>query len=130
MAAARIYSKITTYGIIAAQVVTGLVVAGTALLLLNSHIAYSALTGSAISILPSFYLARRIFSLSSEATPEQMLQAFYVGEGLKIGLTVGLFIIALLALDVVILWVIGGYSATVVVYWFAILMPEPVLTKQ
>jgi ATP synthase protein I len=80
--------------------------------------------------LPSFYLARRIFSLSSEATPEQMLQAFYVGEGLKIGLTVGLFIIALLALDVVILWVIGGYSATVVVYWFAILMPEPVLTKQ
>ena len=125
LALARIYSKVTTYGIIAAQVVTGLVLAGTLLFWLNSHAAYSALTGAAIGIVPSFYLARRVFSLSVEATPDQILRAFYVGEGLKIGLTVGLFVIALLMLDVAVVWVVGGYLATIIVYWFAILMPEP-----
>ena len=129
LAVARIYSKVTTYGIIAAQVVTGLVLAGTVLLWLNSHAAYSVLTVAAIGIAPSFSLARRVFSLGVEATPDLILRAFYVGEGLKIGLTVGLFVIALLTLDIEVIWVVGGYLATIVVYWFAILMPEPSWTK-
>ena len=52
--AARIYAKVTAYGIVAAQIVTGLSLAGGLLILADQRAAYSALAGCAIGVVPSF----------------------------------------------------------------------------
>ena len=125
--AARIYSKVTAYGIVAAQIVTGLCLAGGLLIFADQSTAYSALTGCAIGVVPNFYLVRRVFNSDVEQAPGQMLRAFYVGEAIKFALTVSLFVIAIIVLNTQILSLFGGYLATILVYWFALLMPEPTI---
>ncbi len=127
--AARIYSKVTAYCIVAAQIVTGLSLAGGLLIITGQHAAYSALAGCAIGVVPSFYLVRRVFNVAEELAPVKMLMAFYIAEAIKIALTVALFLIAIIVLDIHILFLFGGYLATILVYWFGLLLPEPTVSN-
>jgi ATP synthase protein I len=122
---ARIYSRIVTFGIVAAQLVTGAALAGGLLILADARLAYSVLVGTLIGAVPNFYLARRIVSLGGDVQPGRMLRAFYVGETIKILSSVAMFVIAMMLLDVHVMYVFGGYLATLLVFWFALLMPEP-----
>jgi ATP synthase protein I len=55
--------------------------------------AYSALTGGLIATLANALFALKVFRVKSEATPEVLLTAFYVGEISKFILTGTMFVI-------------------------------------
>jgi len=52
---------------------------------------YSALLGSAVYIFPNIYFVRCAFRKAESQTPQTMMNWFYLGEALKILLTIVLF---------------------------------------
>ena len=55
--------------------------------------AYSVLLGGAVYILPNIYFIRCAFRKVESQTPQSMMSWFYIGEAVKILLTVALFAI-------------------------------------
>ncbi|MBX9607525.1 MAG: ATP synthase subunit I [Gammaproteobacteria bacterium] len=84
-------------------------------------VAYSAMVGALIAIVPNWYLANRLTRRGPGATPDQALRGIYTGELLKIAFTIALFVIAIRLLDVAFLIVVASYLAMVVVNWAALL---------
>ena len=81
--------------------------------------AYSALAGTLIGVLPSYYLGNRIFGSSSGASGDVLLKQIYVAEMMKLGFTVALFLITILILDAIFSIVLATYAAVVAVNWIA-----------
>ncbi len=108
----------------AGQVAAGLCLAAVLTVFVGSHSGYSALVGAGIGILPSYYLALRMFRRQATTSAEKALRSIYLGEGIKVVFTVALFIIAMRLLDVDLLSVGGGYFATVVANWIAALRAD------
>ena len=121
----RIHARTTVFGVVAAQIVTGAALSGVLAAGGDSIAAYSALTGTLSGALPSFYLALKMFSLDEDASPDRLLRAVYVGETLKIVFAASMLAVAISFLDVSVPYVLGGYLGTVIVQWFALLMPVP-----
>jgi ATP synthase protein I len=122
------YSRLTargwTFKVITAQLAVALGIAALATVLGGVHAGYSALVGAVISVIPSFYLAVRMFRMDPSAPAERILRGMYLGETIKVLLTLALFVIALRLLDVDLLVVGLTYLASVAVYWLALLFPE------
>jgi ATP synthase protein I len=106
---------------VAGQVAAGLCLAAGLTLFVGSRSGYSALVGAVIGILPSYYLALRMFRRTATTSAEKALRSIYLGEGIKVVFTVALFIIAMRLLDVDLMVVAGGYFATVIANWIAAL---------
>lgn len=117
--------KKTAYKIIAAQILLTLAVAGLLLAVGTAKLAYSALAGGLISVVSGFYLAAKLFSFDQGVAPERILRAFFVGEAVKVAITVVMFTVIIVALDTEILIVVLTYIATLLVYWFALLGTVP-----
>ena len=64
-----------------------------ALLIYDFTVAYSAFIGGAIATLANAWFALKVFRVKSEAAPEVLLTAFYVGEIYKFILTGAMFVI-------------------------------------
>lgn len=113
-----------TFKVIAAQfaVVVGLSLL--AAVLFGVRAGYSALAGSVISVVPSCYLAARMFRLGDGVTADRLLRGIYFGEFMKILLTLALFVIALRLLDLEFVVVGIVYLAGMAVHWLALLFPE------
>lgn len=109
--------------VVAAQIVSGAALAGVFAVGGDSKAAYSALTGTLSGALPSFYLALKMFSVATDAPPDRLLRVIYAGEALKIVFAASLLAVAIAVLDVSVPYLLAGYGATVVVQWFALLMP-------
>lgn len=109
---------------VAGQAAAGLFLAAALAVFVSGHAGYSALVGAGIGILPSYYLALRMFSRPATTNAEKALRGIYLGEGIKVVFTVALFIIAMRLLDVDLLGVAGGYLATVVANWIAALRAD------
>lgn len=120
---ARIHARTTVFVVVAAQVVTGAALCGVLAVGGDWYAAYSVLTGTLCGVLPNFYLALKMFSLAHGAPPERLLRAIYVGETLKIVFAAAMLALTAVYLDVSVPYVIGGYLVTVMVQWFALLMP-------
>jgi ATP synthase protein I len=114
----------TARKIIIAQLLVTLFVALGALMWASYKAAYSASVGGVISAVASLYFAGRVFRHDSSTSPARILRAFYVGEAVKMALTVGLFLVAIVVLKVDILFMLFAYIATLPVYWFALLGPR------
>lgn len=82
---------------------------------------YSAFVGGGISALASLYMARSVFGRSRNAQPRQVLRAFYVGELIKIFVTVVMLLMAFRYLNISGLPLFSGYGAALLAYWFALL---------
>ncbi|MFO1429155.1 MAG: ATP synthase subunit I [Candidatus Competibacteraceae bacterium] len=98
--------------------------AAVACLLVNVKAAYSAVVGGGISIIATLYFARQVFSLPVGTPPEKIATRFYLGEALKIGLTVILFSIAIVGLRVSFLPLFLTYAATLMAYWLVLLITD------
>lgn len=81
----------------------------------------AAFTGAAIGVATNLYMAVRIFGGAAVRPAQQALQRFYSAEVVKIGMTVGLFALAIGVFRVAFLPLISGYSLTLMVYWLALL---------
>jgi ATP synthase protein I len=89
--------------------------------------AFSALTGGLISVLANLYFAWRLLKVKDTAPPVRILSAFYLGEGIKIAMTVVLFLFAIIVLRVDALYTVFTYMATLPVYWLALLIRSPTI---
>jgi len=82
--------------------------------------AVSALAGGATGALGGLYQALRMFRVDASVDPAGFLRSVYVGEALKIVLTVALFIAAIVILQAEMVPAIVAYAATSGVYWVAL----------
>ncbi|MCG8324841.1 MAG: ATP synthase subunit I [Thiotrichales bacterium] len=103
-----------------AQLAVAVVIALVLWVLLDPRSAWSALLGGGIWCLASWFMARIMFA-REDASPKQMLLAFYIGEAVKIVMTVVCFVIAFVLLDLNALAFILTYIAMLLVHWLALL---------
>ncbi|MBL8259184.1 MAG: ATP synthase subunit I [Candidatus Competibacteraceae bacterium] len=113
-------AKQVTRKITAIQLSLTLLIAVASLVLGSFKSAYSALIGGGISTLVTFYYASKVFSVRVGAPAAKIARAFYVGEVVKLLLTVGLLSVALLWLDVAPLPLLLAYIAALMGYWLAL----------
>ena len=88
----------------------------------------SALVGGGISVLASAALAVFGFGAPAGATAERVARMFYVGEAAKLGVTVTLFVVVFLTMQVSFAAMFGAYIATLFVYWIALANALPPLS--
>jgi len=91
-------------------------------LLGGSRAGISALTGGAIGALASFYMVVSMFRHGPKTEPAKVLRSIYQGEFFKLVLTAGLFVLAIRFLEVSFGPMIGGFAATFIVYWAALVL--------
>jgi ATP synthase protein I len=88
----------------------------------------SALVGGGISVVASAALAIFGFGAPAGATAERVARMFYVGEAVKLGVTVTLFVVVFLTMRVSFAALFGAYIATLFVYWIALANALPPLS--
>lgn len=98
---------------------TGIVAAG-AFWLGGLSAAMSAVAGGVIGIVAGLYQALRMFRVNAGQDPEGFLRGVYIGEAVKIVLTVALMIAAIRLLGVEMLPFMIGYIAIYSIYWIAL----------
>ena len=87
----------------------------------------SAAIGGGISVIASLTLVLIGFGSPAGAPAERVARAFYVGEGVKLAVTVALFIVVFVTLKVSFAALFGAYIATLFVYWIALANALPPL---
>jgi ATP synthase protein I len=87
----------------------------------------SALIGGGISAISSAALALIAFGSPADAAAERVARAFYVGEGVKLAVTVALFVAVFVTMKVSFAALFGAYIATLFVYWIALANSLPPL---
>ncbi len=88
----------------------------------------SALVGGGISAASSAVLAYVAFRAPAGAAAESVARAFYVGESLKLAVTVLLFVVVFVTMKVSVAALFGAYIATLFVYWMALANALPPLS--
>ena len=81
--------------------------------------ALAALYGGVIAVIPSVYMALRMFSAGRGQAPAQLAVAFYRGEFGKLVLTALLFWSGVVLFSGAFLSLMLSYIASLVVYWLA-----------
>lgn len=87
----------------------------------------SALVGGGISAVASAALALIGFGSRAGAPADQVAKSFYVGEGVKLAVTVAAFIAVFTTMKVSFAALFGTYIATLFVYWIALANALPPL---
>ena len=106
--------------IVGMQLAVTVLVAAMAAGIAGRHAAWSALVGGLINVLASLYLAVKLFGRGLAAGPSQWFGRFLIGEALKFGITIGLFIVAIVVLKAAFLPLMLAYIATYLAYWIGL----------
>jgi len=88
---------------------------------------WSALVGGGNSVAASAALAFFGFSAPAGAPAETLMRKFYVGEAMKLAVTVVLFVVVFVSMKVSFAALFGAYIATLFVYWIALANALPPL---
>lgn len=113
-------AKQVTRKIIAIQLLLTLLIAALSLLFSDLRAAWSALVGGGVSTVVTLYFARQVFSARIGAPAARIARAFYIGEVVKLLLTILLLSAALLWLHVSPLPLLLAYMAALMAYWLAL----------
>ena len=108
------------FGIVGAQAGVTLLAAGGGLLLAGTAGAISALLGGGIGTLASLAQVAGTFRTGASREPAKILGRLYRGEAFKLLITAGLFALVLTNVEVVFGAMIGGFGATLLVFWAAL----------
>jgi len=84
----------------------------------------STLLGGAACVIPSLYFARKLFATTSAREAKRIVRAFYVGELVKLVLSVVMVVLILKLIAVAIVPFITGFIGAQFGFWLA-----PMLTK-
>jgi F0F1-type ATP synthase assembly protein I len=87
--------------------------------------ALSALVGGGIATVGSLVMAGVAFG-GTAGGAQRALGAFYVGEAAKLAIVVVLFVVVLKLMRVAPLAMFGGFAATYLMYWIALVCTLPV----
>ncbi|MEP7244478.1 MAG: ATP synthase subunit I [Gammaproteobacteria bacterium] len=115
------------FSVVLGQAVVTLVVALLSYAIAGRLAAFSAVVGGGISTLASFAMTALGFRKSSGANALLAVRGFYLGEAVKLALTVVLFVVVLRTLKVSPLAMFAAYMATFFVYWVALANALPPL---
>lgn len=108
------------FGIVLGQVAMTLAVAGLCWALGGALAGRSAALGGGISAVASFAMWVFAFGSGQGEDPQRVARSFYVGEAVKLAVTVVLFIVVLRLVPVSAAPMFGAYIATLFVYWIAL----------
>ena len=111
------------------QVALTLVVAAIAGWLGGQGAGVAALTGGSIGIIAGLYQALRMFRVDAGKDSAGFMRGVYIGEIVKILLTIALMIAAIRVLNVEMLPFMIGYIAIYIVYWVALKTGLPGMTE-
>jgi len=114
--------------VVLGQVVVTVVAAAICFAVWGRVAGISALAGGGISVLASAALALIGFSSPAGSDPERVARSFYVGEGVKLAVTVASFVVVFLTMKVSFPALFGAYIATLFVYWIALANALPPLS--
>lgn len=109
-----------TQRIFAIQLLITLFAVTVSLIFIDGRAAYSAGVGGGINIITTAYFASKVFSAGPGSSAAQIARKLFVGEIVKIGLTVILFVIALTWLNVAFLPLFLTYMVTLLAYWLVL----------
>jgi ATP synthase protein I len=112
------------YRIVSAQLAVAALVSLGFWLFSGATAASSAFAGGVISAAGSLIFARWLIRAEGRA-PRAFAHAFYVGEGMKLVVTVALFWAALAQLEMAAAPLLITYAVTLIVYWLALLPEMP-----
>ena len=113
-------AKQVTRTILLIQLLVTLSGAAVSLVCSGAQAAYSALIGGGVSTVVTLYFASQVFSVRIGAPAAKIARAFYLGEMVKLLLTVVLLSIALRWLNVSPLPLLLAYMAALMAYWLAL----------
>jgi ATP synthase protein I len=85
------------------------------------HAAWSALAGGGIGFITTAFFALRVFAGGDERPARTIVRSFYVGESQKILLTVALFVVAIVWLEVSFLPMFATYMVSLMAFWVVLL---------
>jgi ATP synthase protein I len=83
--------------------------------------AMSPALGGIVALIPNIYFAYRVY-LASGKPAIQLVRAFYLGEAIKISLTVALFCVVYQIPGINFLALFFAYVAVLSVHWFALIL--------
>nr|WP_256478901.1 ATP synthase subunit I [Legionella sp. 27cVA30] len=115
--------------LIAWQLGITLIIAGFCLLFFGKNSAFSALLGGLVSALPNIYFARKLFKYHGARAAKQIVNSFYKAEALKIVLSVILFALVFIFVNVVPIIFFATYIVAQMVFWFAPLIIDNKLNR-
>ncbi len=84
--------------------------------------AISALLGGGVGTLASLVQVAGMFRPGASREPSKILGRLYRGQAFKLLLTAGLFALVLTSTEVVFGAMIGGFAATLLVFWAALIV--------
>ncbi|MGB5063345.1 MAG: ATP synthase subunit I [Candidatus Competibacter sp.] len=113
-------AKQVTRKIITIQLLVTLLAAAASFAFNSLQAAYSALVGGGISTVATLYFASTVLSIRIGSPAAKIARAFYMGEVVKMLLTVILLSVALLWFDVSPLPLLLAYMAALMAYWLAL----------
>ena len=87
----------------------------------GAYLALSACVGGSVGIIGTFLLSAIMFTWT-DASPKQILFAFYLGEATKILTTIAIFIVVFAFLDLHVLSFMLTYMATLAMNWLYLIM--------
>ncbi|MBB1269777.1 ATP synthase subunit I [Shewanella sp. SR44-3] len=79
----------------------------------------SALAGGSIAVLPNFVFATLAFSHMGASSSAKVVKTFYWGEAVKLLLTIAMFSLAFIKLEVVFMPLFVCYTLALIVHWTA-----------
>jgi len=85
------------------------------------YAAWSALAGGGIGFITTAFFALRVFAGGAERPAKVIVRTFYVGESQKILLTVALFVVAIVWLEVSFLPMFATYMVSLMAFWIVLL---------
>jgi ATP synthase protein I len=113
-------AKQVTRTIITIQLLATLLIAVVSLVFSDLRAACSAVVGGGISTLVTFYFASKVFSVRIGSPAAKVARALYMGEVVKLLLTILLLSAALFWLPVSPLPLLLAYMAALMAYWLAL----------
>jgi ATP synthase protein I len=113
------------FGLVLGQAGVTVIATFIAWMLGGEHAALSALIGGGIATVASLAMAGLVFGGRTAGSAQRALQAFYVGEAVKVALVIALFVLVLKWVSVQPLALLTSFIATVLVYWIALIAALP-----
>lgn len=113
--------KKVAYKVVLSQ---GVVVTAAAMvaLIINFNLAVSLFIGGMTGVVPAFVFAHKAFKYAGARQARQIVRAFYLGEALKLVLTIVFFILVFMFTTLNPKWVLFGYGVALVTHWVSLVI--------
>jgi ATP synthase protein I len=118
------HARRLAFGVVLGQAGVSVIAALLAWALGGRVAALSALSGGGIATLGSLAMAGVAFAATTGGA-RRALGAFYLGEAVKLAIVVVLFAVVLKVMTVAPLAMFGGFAATYLMYWIALVSALP-----